>query len=126
MAKLFRNRFYRLTIDTKNIVGKVNDGVAKGMDKIAKIAEREIKKITPVGKTGNLKRSVTVRAITKTKSPRLEVRTIARGLFVEKGTVNMAAQPFIEPVMRGQRNRWRKIVAAEGRKFINKQKKKRK
>jgi len=105
---------YRLTMNLKGVVKGANQGVTKGMTKVARFVQREIRKRAAVD-TGYMKENTFVRAVGGMK-PRIEVKTPYYGLFVEKGTVNMEAQPFITPVIHGMRRDIISRIAKEGRK----------
>lgn len=122
MAKRPLAPFFKLEFSTKGLVRKVGKGMGEAFKKVTPVMEKEIKAITPVDK-GDLQKSVTVRAITRTPNPRIEVKTLFYGLFVEKGTVNMEKQPFIRPVMVGMRKSWEKAIAKEVKKVVNRREK---
>jgi len=76
-----------------------------GMNAAAHELQGAIKLTTPVD-TGELQRSVTVRAVVQTPNPRFVVETAQHGLFVEHGTRNMLARPFIRNTSAHTRSAW--------------------
>ena len=117
MAREFltRGRF-QFDMNVKGAVKGAERGATKAMKIVAKQIEQEISKRAAVD-TGELRDSVKVTAVGG-KKPRMEVRTVEHGLYVEFGTVNMEAQPFIRPVIQGQRNSILKRIAQIGRKEL--------
>jgi HK97 gp10 family phage protein len=88
----------------KELREALGSNLARAMRAVVPMIQRDIKAITPVD-TGRLKKSVTVRYV-QGSNPRIEVKTVGYGVFVERGTSKMAAQPFVEPVLKGNANRW--------------------
>lgn len=85
------------------------DAMNRAMSRLGTEIEAAIRAITPVD-TGFLRDHVQVTVTTGSVSE-LEVRTPDYGKYVEGGTVNMSAQPFIDPIVRGQSSRWERRLA---------------
>lgn len=111
-------RWGKFEISFRNIalVGEANASISRAFKQVAPKIERAIKRITPVD-TGRLKKSVGVRAI-RGRDARIDIATVFYGRFVEFGTVKMAPQPFIFPVVIGQKEKWRKEVLRASRRDL--------
>jgi len=105
---------YKLKMNLEGVVKGTSKGVTKGMKKVARMVQHEIRERAPED-TGFMKENTFVKAVGG-KKPRMEVRSPYYALFVEKGTVNMDAQPFITPVIKGMRRDIISRIAKEGRK----------
>lgn len=114
MGLIRKGTKYKLKMNLKGVVKGANRGATAGMKKVAPIIQREIRKRAPVD-TGYMRDHTVVKAVGG-KKPRMEVTTAPYGLFVEKGTVKMDAQPFITPVIKGMRRDIISRIAKEGRK----------
>ena len=62
--------------------------------------------------TGELRDSVEAKAVLRTDDPRVEIKTVVHGGYVEKGTKHMAPNPYIAPVMKTDRATWEADVRA--------------
>ncbi len=110
-----RGKNFTISYSAKRAVGNVNKDVEKAMKKVAKKIQAAIKSFAPVD-TGKLKRSVAVRGVARGNKPRIEVKTTHYGQYVEFGTRNMAAQPYIRPVVKGMRKDWERELKKEAAK----------
>ena len=117
---------FKMTFNAKRAVKVADEGTIKGMRKAAELIEKGIKSLAPV-RSGKLKRSVKVKAVTRGKNPRIEVTTVRYGGAVELGIRpglgankygNYPRQPFIEPVVKGLRSQWEKVVRDEAKKHV--------
>lgn len=100
-------RGFRTTFETQTLIDRIGVGTNKALKEIAPLMEAEMKDFAPVD-TGRLRQSIRVRAI-QGKNPRMEITTVGYGKFVEEGTVKMAPQPFIFPVV--LKKKWPEQVA---------------
>lgn len=100
-------RGWKVRFSTKKVVKDIGRGVHKAFKEIAPEMEAEMKDFAPVD-TGRLRGSIKVRAV-QGRDPRIEVITVGYGFFVENGTVKMAPQPFILPVI--LKKKWIRQVA---------------
>ena len=98
---------WKVRFSTKQVVKDVGKGVHKAFKEIAPEMQEEMKDFAPVD-TGRLRSSIKVRAV-QGVNPRIEVTTVGYGFFVENGTVKMAPQPFILPVV--LKKKWIRQVA---------------
>ena len=93
---------YRARYSLKPMLSRIKRSDASIIAAIRKVApkiQRSIKARAPVD-TGRLQSTVNVSVIgTRSKDPRIVVRTVGYGYFQEFGTKNMAAQPFVNPVI---------------------------
>ena len=98
---------WRTTFSTQTLVDRIGAGTNKALKEIAPQMEVEMKDFAPVD-TGRLRGSIKVRAV-QGKNPRIEITTVGYGFFVENGTVKMAPQPFVMPVV--MKKKWPEQIA---------------
>lgn len=105
-----KGKGYKVTFYAKNMIKRVDKGVTKAFKSEALKLKSAIAARCPVD-TGRLQDSIDVNVVSQGQNPRITVRTVYYGKFVEEGTSKMSARPFIKSAVFDFGNTFKKEVA---------------
>lgn len=105
----------KINFSAIGVANQVKKNIRAAMRTVSEELATLIAQAAPVD-TGDLEASIRVRPVTGPNA-RFEVSTIHYGKFVEEGTVKMAAQPFIRPIMVDARRLWEREIRREARRL---------